>query len=180
MERRLRPRDYRRSKVRGARRKCRAMIQAICDYTETFPEEHAWRLGYWHLHLPVDQGFIDSKKTPYQVRRQCVQCLIDRAEHLCTLKPESDEPIRVVASIHLPNLWGSQMIEFFGQEHFRGFFGRNSEGQVWTPLRESRSILREWNLTMPATFQERGYHQWIRYDEDYTEDSELWFFGELR
>ncbi len=131
------------------------------------------------MHLPVDQGFIDSLKTPYQVRRQCVQTLIDRCEHLQRLKPTSDAPVRVVASISLPYLWNSQIIVFFGQQYFGTFFDRNSEDQSWTPLPESRSFVREWDLAMPASFQEKGYHERIRYDEDYIHESELWFIGEL-
>lgn len=178
MNRRLRLRDYRRSKVRGARRKCRAMVEAIGDGTEVFPQEHRLGCGYWHLHLPVDQGFIDSLKTPFPVRRQCVQTLIDRCGHLYNLKPPSNEPIRVVASISLPYLWDSQVIVFFGQDYFRTFFDRSSECQSWTPLRESRSIRSEWHLDIPETFQERGYHERIR-DEDMAYDGELWFIGEL-
>ncbi len=154
------------------------MIESICAHTEVFPEEHPWAHGYWHLHLPVDQGFIDSLKTPFPVRRQCVQTLIDRCQHLQRLKPPSDEPVRVVASISLPYLWDSQIIVFFGQDYFSTFFGRSSEGQSWMPLRESRSIRSEWRLQIPETFQERGYCERIR-DEDFSHDGELWFIGEL-
>ena len=171
--------DYHvRSKVRGARRKCRGMIESIRQCTEAFPEEDWPGSGNWHLHVPVDQAFIDSQKTPHWVRRRCVQCLIDRSEHLRRLKPESDKPIRVVAYVTLPELWDSELIVFFGDEYFGTFFDRNSEGQTWTPLRESRSLEREWDLELPGGFQEKGYHERIR-SEDYSHDGEVWFVGEL-
>ncbi len=178
MTRRLSLKDHRKSKVRGARRKCSRMVESIRSYTDVFPEEDWPGAGYWHLHVPVDQAFIDSQKTPHWVRRQCVQVLIDRSEYLRRLKPESDEPIRVVASISLPHLWDSQIDVFFDQEYFSTFFERDSGGQRWTPLGESRSLSRDWGLNMPDAFQERGCHEHIR-DEDYSQDGELWFFGEL-
>lgn len=154
------------------------MVESIRSYTLAFPEEDWPGAGYWHLHVPVDQAFIDSQRTPHWVRRQCVQCLIDRSEYLRGLKPESDESIRVVASISLPNLWDSQIDVFFDQAYFSTFFERDSEGQTWTPLRKSRSLSREWGLNLPDALQERGYHERIR-DEDYSHNGEVWFFGEL-
>ena len=178
MRRRCRFDHHVRSKVRGARRKCRGMIESIRRYTETFPEEGYPGAGNWHLHLPVDQGFIDSEKTPHWVRRLCAQCLIDRTEYLRGLKPTLDEAVRAVALISLPKLWDSEVIVFFGEAYFGAFFERDSECQVWTPLREARSLVREWGLEMPGGFEERGYHERIR-DENYSHDGEVWFVGEL-
>ena len=154
------------------------MIESICRYTEAFPEEDHAGWGYWHLHVPVDQAVIDSQKTPHWVRRQCVQSLMDRSEHLRHLKPAADEAIRVVALISLPDLWDSQIIVFFGDKYFGRFFERDLEGQTWTPLRESRSLAREWGLEIPSGFQEKGYHESIR-DEDYSREGEVWLAGEL-
>lgn len=178
MRRRMSLKDCRRSKVRGTRRKCRAMIEAIEASAQTFPTECDAEGRYWHAHLPVDQAFIDSLKTPHWVRRQCVQSLIDATERLRSLKPKSDDPIRVVASVSLPELWDSQIIVFFDYDYFRTFFDRDSAYQTWTPLAESRSLRREWGLKMPGILTERGYHKRIR-DEDYAHDGEVWFLGEL-
>lgn len=178
MQRSLSLRDHRRSKVRGARRKCRAMIEAIEAGTTTFPAEQEPECGYWHVHLPVDQAFIDSQKTPHWVRRQCVQCLIDGAERLRYLKPKSRESIRVVTCISSPELWDSQIIVFFDHEYFSSFFDRDSDFHSWTPLSASRLLSREWSLNVPDIFSERGYHERIR-DEDYSHDGEVWFFGDL-
>ena len=178
MTRRLSLTNHRRSKVRGARRKCSAMVESIRSYTLAFPEEDFPGAGSWHLHVPVDQAFIDSQKTPHWVRRQCIQCLIERTGYLRDMKPASDQSIHVVASISLPYLWDSEVIVFLDQEYFRTFFDRDSQRHSWKPLRESRSVMREWGLKMPDGFQERGYHERIR-GEDYSHDGEVWFFGEL-
>lgn len=178
MERKLSIREHRRSKVRGARRKCSGMIEAIREATLVFPEEHAPGWQYWHMHLPVDQAFIDSQKTPHWVRRQCMQCLIDGAERLKGLKPKSDDTIRVVASISLPQLWDSEIIVYFSQEYFDKVFSFEPEWRTWTPLRESRSVSKERCLTIPEGFQERGYHLRVR-DEELPYDGDRWFIGEL-
>ncbi len=154
------------------------MIEAIREATLVFPEEHAPGWQYWHMHLPVDQAFIDSQKTPHWVRRQCMQCLIDGAERLKGLKPKSDDTIRVVASISLPQLWDSEIIVYFSQEYFDKVFSFEPEWRTWTPLRESRSVSKEWCLTIPEGFQERGYHLRVR-DEELPYDGDRWFIGEL-
>ena len=48
-------------KVRGGIRKSRIMVREIEKLTENFPELDL-NHGYWHIHLPVSQVFIDSKK----------------------------------------------------------------------------------------------------------------------
>ena len=45
-----------RKKVRGLRRKCRAMIKGIEEYTKEFPQKND--RGYWHLHLPVAKALL--------------------------------------------------------------------------------------------------------------------------
>lgn len=174
MERRLSIKDYRWSKVRGARRKCNGMIESIREATLVFPEEHALGWGFWHMHLPVDQAFIDSQKTPYWVRRQCMQCLIDGAERLRNLKPISDKSVQVIASISLPRLWDSQITVLLGQDYISAPIEQDSEWHRLEPLRESRSISREWGLKIPDGFQERGYHERIC-DQDYSQAGEVWF-----
>jgi hypothetical protein len=154
------------------------MIEAIEACSQSFPVEHDSRCGYWHMHLPVDQAFIDSKKTPPWVRRRCIQSLVDATERLRSLAPKSEGPVRVVACVSLPDLWDSQIIVFFGHEYFSTFFDRDSQYQRWKPLRESRSISREWNLEVPDGFQAKGFHEGIR-DDGFHREGEVWFIGEL-
>lgn len=166
-----------RKKVRGAKRKCKAIISLINEMTTIFPEvnmEH----GYWNISLPASQAFIDSRKTPFKVRTLCMQTLIDRVKYLIENKPDIDVSARVVACITLPNLWHSQIIVFFGDEYFESFFNRDSEYQKWTRLPPSRSISREFNLNTSTGLAEKGYRQVI-IDEVFNSTSELWFVGEL-
>lgn len=164
-------------KVRGVKRKCKSFIKSIEELTEVFPEIEIDR-GYWHLHLPVKQEFIDSKKTPSTVRKICIQTLIDRVQHLVEIKPNLDIRIRVIACIEIPCLWNSQIIIFFGDDYFKNFFNRNDQYQIWTPLPTKRNLQNELNLKMPVKLNVKGYSEKIK-EEDYETSSELWFVGEL-
>ena len=48
-------------KVRGLKRKTNAMVSEIVNSSTGFPDADLER-GYWHMHLPTKQAFIDSKK----------------------------------------------------------------------------------------------------------------------
>jgi hypothetical protein len=158
---------------------CRQMVERIEKETENFPEEDRPGGGYWHMHLPVARTFIDSPRTPQAIRKTCIQTLIDRANYLCTLKPvDVVAPTRVVAAITLPNLFDAQIIVFFGSVYFETFFDRNSSRQRWIHLPDDRSMVKEWELSIPNNFIERGYHEIIQ-DEDVSHDGEIWFIGEL-
>ena len=166
-----------RKKVRGAKRKCRAMVNSINELTSIFPEVNMER-GYWHMHLPVRQEFIDTIKTPSKARKFCIQALIDRAKHLIDNKPDAAVSTRVVACISLPNLFDSQIIVFFGASYFESFFNRDTDDQKWIPLPPNRSVSREFNLEIPMGLTEKGFREEL-VDEDFRSTSELWFVGEL-
>jgi len=63
-------------KVRGLKRKIKSMEEGIRRETDTFPAIDIEN-GYWHMHLPVKQSFINSKKIPIRVKRLCIQSIID-------------------------------------------------------------------------------------------------------
>lgn len=164
-------------KIRGLKRKTEDMVKRIKEYTLVFPTE--FYNGYWHLHLPVHQGFIGSDKTPRKIKRLCMQTLVNRAEHLIELKPDDQEIYRVVVAIDLPGLWNSQIIVFRGDDHFKNFFNRNTEYQKWIPLSDNRNIQTEWGLTVPDSLAISGFQEVID-DEDGYYESEIWFIGEIK
>lgn len=49
-------------KIRGLKRKTAQMVRHIEEETASFPVE--FNKGYWHLHMPVAEAFIDSAATP--------------------------------------------------------------------------------------------------------------------
>jgi hypothetical protein len=167
----------RRGRVRGIRRKRRGALERIAALVKDFPAEDTPGCGYWHAHLPLSRDFIDSPRTPRGVRRATMQALLDAADHL-RLTRKTIGGTRVVAAIDLPFLFDSQLIVFFGESHWTGFFDRRSDDQTWTKLPPSRSLAREWSLIVPRGMVEQGYREVIR-DEDYEHTGEVWFVGEL-
>lgn len=160
----------RQKKVRGIKRKTEEMVKRIEENTLVFPTE--FYNGYWHLRLPVDQGFISSDKTPLKVKRLCIQTLLDRAEQLKGLQSNDAEKYRVVASIDLPSLWSSQIIVFKGDVHFKDFFNRNEDHQKWIPLLADRNLQTEWRVTVPGESAIAGFKEVID-DEDGYYESEI-------
>ena len=164
-------------KVRGQIRKFKNMENNIIESTSEFPEIDL-DYGYWHLHIPISQRFIDSYKTPVALRRKCIQLIIDRVEFLINNKLQSDIDTRVVACINLPSLWDSQIIVFFGDEYYKNFFNRNTEYQKWIPFSKERNIFKEWDLNFPSSMKVKGYKEEIN-EEDLSFEGELWFIGEI-
>lgn len=167
----------RNKKVRGLKRKTRNMIKRIEEETICFPSD--FYNGYWHLHLPVSQAFIDSERTPFGIKQLCIQTLINRAKHLIETKPNNPVKYRVVVFIDSSTLFDSQIIVFCGNSHFEGFFDRNDGYQKWIPLTEERNIESEWKINVPINMNVLGFKEEIK-DEDekiYTRD--IWFIGEL-
>lgn len=164
-------------KVRGVKRKFNNMIKRIEENTLEFPTE--FHNGYWHLHLPVAQNFLSSDKTPKQIKRLCIQILLYRAEHLIGLKPNDKENYRVVVAVDVPALWGSQIIVFKGDSHFKDFFNRKDEYQKWLHLSGDRNIQTEWGLSVPPDLQILGFKEVITDEDGYQYGGEIWFIGEL-
>lgn len=164
-------------KVRGVKRKTENMIKQIEENTMVFPTE--FYNGYWHLHLPVAQGFISSNKTSRKVKRRCIQKLLDRTDYLKGLKPNDEHHYRVVAAIDLPSLWNSQIIIFKGECHFKDFFNRNDDFQKWIPFLDNRNIQTEWELTIQGVSATAGFKE-IIVDEDDFYESEIWFVGDIK
>jgi hypothetical protein len=167
----------REKKIRGIKRKSQKMIERIEENTLEFPTD--FYNGYWHLPLPVAHSFINSNKTPKRIKRLCIQTLLDRVEHLLSLKPNEKEQYRVAAAVNLADLWGSQIIVFKGDAHFKDFFDRNDEYQKWLPLSDDRNIQTEWGLSVPNYLQISGFKEVITDEDGYHYEGEMWFIGEL-
>ncbi len=174
----MRRNGMREKMVRGIKRKSNNMIKRIEAKTFEFPTE--FYNGYWHLHLPVAQDFISSNKTPKKIKQLCIQTLLDRAEHLIGLKPDDKEKYRVVVAVDLADLWGSQIIVFKGDSHFKDFFNRNDEYQKWLNLPDNRNIQTEWRLSIPNDMKKSGFKEVITDEDGYHYEGEIWFIGELK
>jgi hypothetical protein len=171
-----------RKKVRGLKRKIRKFIRELNELTRDFPQEFS--NGYWEIHLP-SQGseWINSVKTPFNVRKQCLQTLIDRTKHLIDRKPEYRQDIRVVLMIDF-HYWYSTKIEIFSVENDEEGFSpyREDDYTRWIALEENHNLAKEWGLTIPKGMEIKGIKEEIK-DSELADDDifggEIWFIGEL-
>ena len=152
------------------------MIKEIIACTSRFPVEYKDK-EFWHLHLPVPESFIDSPRTPFSIRKLCVQTLIDRVSYLINLKPEDFKDCRVAASLSLPRLWDSQIILFIDRNYFNSFFNRDNEYQKWEIIQD-KNLLSSWRLNIPEKLKIKHYQEDL-FDEDYHFTNQLVFIGEL-
>lgn len=164
-------------KLRGLKRKTRNMIKRIWEETSDFPLD--FYNGYCHLHLPVAQGFIDSDRTPFGIKRLCVQTLLERAKHLIEIKPNTPDRYRVVVYISFQALFDSQIIVFAGDSHFEGFFNRNDEFQKRIPLPEERNFESDWRINIPKDMNVLGFKEEITDEDEEIYKRDIWFIGEL-
>jgi hypothetical protein len=154
------------------------MRHRIGAIVTTVPRDDREWCGYWHVHLPLAQTFIDSQSTPRSVRRLCIQSLVDPAARLRESQRHRSTRCRVVAAVSLPLLFDSQLIVFFGDEYWNQFFRRDTPEQRWIALAPTRSLAREWGVLLPDGFEERGYAESIA-DEGFQSEGERWFLGDV-
>ncbi|PFV78539.1 group-specific protein [Bacillus sp. AFS059628] len=167
----------REKKIRGVKRKTNTMIQRIEEHTKTFPSTF-YNDEYWYMPLPFSQTFINSCKTPRQVKRLCIQTLLNQANHLINIKPSDIHTYRVVVFISIESLWDSQIIVFKNEEYFHNFFKRNSAFQKWIPLANEPDFWKIWGILIYPPFQTLHFQEVI-YDEGKCYEKEIWFVGEL-
>ncbi|WP_339254829.1 DUF3916 domain-containing protein [Sporosarcina sp. FSL W8-0480] len=129
--------------------------------------------------LPVAQGFIDSDRTPFGIKRLCVQTLLERAKHLIEIKPNTPDQYRVVVYISFQALFDSQIIVFAGDSHFEGFFDRNDEFQKWIPLSKERHFESEWRINIPQNMSVSRIKEEITNVDGEIYKRDIWFIGEL-
>ncbi len=142
----------------------------------TFPEEDRPGCGYWHLHMPCSNAFIDASLQPTRLRRACVAAVLRAAEHLRAIKPPEVEA-RVVVCLTWPTLWDAQIIVFFGEDYYGRFFDRNEPEQTWTRLEQSW-LTPTLRLPVPDGCTERVYRETMR-DGDEVWESTLIYLGDL-
>lgn len=96
------------------------------------------------------------------------------------MKPDDKEKYQVVVAVNLPDLWGSQIIVFKGDAHFKNFFYRNDDDQKWFRLSDDRNIQREWGLHVTNELQTSRFKEVISDEDGCHYEGEIWFIGELK
>ncbi|MEI2665998.1 DUF3916 domain-containing protein [Rossellomorea sp. LJF3] len=167
----------RNKKIRGVKRRKDSMVKRIEEATVYFPEQFIH--GYWHLPLPAGRDFITSSKTPFKIKRLCVQTLLDRGERLYKLKTEKEIHTRVIVVIDPSDLWNSNIIVFNQEDAFKAFFDRNFVDQKWKPQIMNGKLLKEWNIKISRNLEAICYLERIMDEDIGYREREIWFFGEI-
>ncbi|MDK8642412.1 DUF3916 domain-containing protein (plasmid) [Niallia taxi] len=139
------------------------------------PNPHKSELGYWHLHLPWNQEYINFRNTPNKFRRAVMQILIDQMINLIQ-KDQAD--YKTYTIISLPSLFDSQIAVVPDKTWFDGYFNRDTKEQRWLPLDKERNLIKEWNLSLPLNLDIKGFKELLLDDEVF--EQEIWFIGELK
>ncbi|MGF6949779.1 hypothetical protein QF028_002284 [Neobacillus sp. B4I6] len=91
--------NYSKQKARGLRRRCSTFSRYIYEHTESLIT-----IGGSHLGLNFHKFFGDTSKVPNSVRKFFVQTIINRVQHLISLKTEAEKEYRVICVFTLPEL----------------------------------------------------------------------------
>ena len=164
-------------KIRGNKRKLNAFKRHLTEAVSEFPSEDYEACGYWHMHMPCSQSWIDQNTFSTRQRKECILAILEATEHLISIK-RNRKNTRVVCSISWPSLWDSQIIVFFGSDYYDRFFDRRSPEQEWTE-KPAGWLLKTFDLNIPESMTERVYLERIR-DEDFESETTLVFVGELK
>ena len=157
---------------RGQRRRWRALLRAIREWTPSFVAAG----GYEHFHVPSGP-FISSPKTGGGIKMAFCRAWLERTAEIIAQKPSDLSFCRVVAFIDAGDLWASQIVIFYDEEYYRSFWTRDREYQRWEVIADEKiSFARRRGLK--TDLAERGYWEIVS-DGDGEKKSELWFYGEI-
>ncbi len=166
------------AKVRNAARHLRALRRWAEGFDGAFPVARAGA-RYVNWKIPVLDRLVRPPTTTPAIQRECAQCLIDAAAEIARAKPVELAHARSVAIIALPDLFESEVCVFFDEAYFGAFTDRASEGQQWTPLPKTRSLVDELALRVPDGFGALGFAEMIRDERSgQTREGEIWLIGD--
>ncbi len=132
-------------------------------------------LIYEHFHVPGEQ-WIESAKTSGKIKSIFVKKWLEKTVQIYNSKPKELPFCKVIAVVNEPYFWSSQIIIFYDKDYYDNFFDRNSGCQIWTPINNVISFLRQRNIN--CSLSEKGYTETV-YDEGSTITSNLWFYGDV-
>ncbi len=132
-------------------------------------------LIYEHFHVPGGQ-WIESAKTSGKIKSIFVKKWLEKAVQIYNSKPKELPFCKVVAVVNEPYFRSSQIIIFYDKDYYDNFFDRNSGCQIWMPINNGTSLLRQRNIS--CTLAEKEYTETIC-DEGSTITSNLWFYGDV-
>lgn len=155
-------------KVRGQRRKLKALLNAIEHPSDPFSKEGRC------IELSVPSSpWIEMPKTYGKVKTEFCRKWIEETEILTERIPGGIGFCKVVGCIVYPELWNSKILIFRDEGYYSGFWKRDGEYETWTKI-EGKSFAKDRNIR--TELKEFGYREVLR-DEDFDYSCDIWFYA---
>ena len=164
-------------KIRGKGRKLRKFYNFPETFKTFFPKRD-FKRGYWKYLIPIDQGLIDEKQIKKKYRKKIAKTILKALQILMDNRTKSSGFLKIIAIINSSDLFYSELTVFFSGECYKNFWKRNSEYQKWKTLPKKKSLLKEWSITGFENLEEKGFLEKIK-DENFSQENELWVYGDL-
>ncbi|MHA7000258.1 DUF3916 domain-containing protein [Aeromonas schubertii] len=142
-------------KVRGIKRRLRALDNWADSFEGCFPSEYADE-KYCNWKIPVLDRLVGPPTTTNEIQAHCAQAILRAVKHLFEARPDEYNYAIVSALITYPQMFGSEVCIFFDKEYYDSFYDRNSEWQSLTPI-ENRKLSSVLNFDVPNPIIQKGY-----------------------
>ena len=143
-----------RKKVRGSKRKLQLLGRKLDSVLLSIPDESLPHDKSWRYHLPSPDRLVDSTNSSFKLRRRFVQLLADK---LAELDSSIKGKYKTLLFLSLPLLSHSRIEVCVDSKHFEELINNPDTSSTWSPIRHSRSIIREFSLALPPEYQSKGY-----------------------
>jgi hypothetical protein len=143
-----------RKKVRGSKRKLRSLGRKIDSVLLSIPDESLPRDKSWRYHLPSPDRLVDSTNSSFKLRKRFVQMLADKLTELDT---SIEGKYKTLLFLSFPLLSHSRIEVCVDSKHFEKLISNPDTTSTWSPIMDGRSIIRDFNLALPAKYQAKGY-----------------------
>ncbi|MCB9949053.1 MAG: DUF3916 domain-containing protein [Rhodospirillaceae bacterium] len=158
----------------------RTVDRWVCELRDRIPDGR--ECSYWQHELPIED-WLNAIGGPVSGRlRRCAQIAVEAAHGLAQAKPSFGGAARALLILPIPHMAGAQISIIFDEQHYRCLTSQHLHRRLWSPLPPARSLCREWALSLPCGFAERGFADQARSHGDDGAvgcDGEVWLIGEV-
>lgn len=162
-----------RKKIRGQRRRLKTLLR---DINALVPYQDDTHREYEHFHVPCG-AWIQSPRTAGHIKTIFCNAWIEKSKQFIESKPKNIPFCKVVAVISYPRFAESQIIIFYNEAYYNGFWNRNDSTQKWIPLNSAESFVKSRGIV--TDLSEKGYTEILCDEDGCISKSQLWFYGEL-
>ena len=167
-------------KLRGVKRRLRALQQWADSFQGYFPTDLPPTERYWNWKIPVQANLVMGRYTTPEIQAQCAQSLIDACQHLMQNKTGAAKNWRVTAVICLPDFFTSEICIFKDESYFDSHT-QEAESPCGTSSHLNSSLAEDWQLQLAPGSSELGVHIDCT-DPDQPSGRfvcQRWYFGEV-